>query len=169
MKPSYSTSVIIGAITGLVVALALFLFVASLGAVSALNPAVATGSVEPVFSISASALWWMAIIIGLAGGAILASATRGVAVVIDPDSSPAQMFVIAPLGALIGAVIAMVVFPLGVTMLGMIAEGTATVTVTQMMILVVIAGVVGGGSIVWISYVLARPPVHTDDPDLLPA
>lgn len=169
MKPSYGTSLIIGAVTGLIVAIALFLFIASLGAVSALRPAIETDSATPVFSISASALWSMTLISGLVGGALLATITKGIARVIDPASSSVSLLVIAPLGAVVGAVIGMVVFPLGVTVLGTIAEGTATISVVGMTILTCISGLVGGATIVWLSYLLARPPVYEDDPALLHA
>ncbi|MCL1595406.1 MAG: hypothetical protein M3132_13735 [Actinomycetia bacterium] len=167
MKANYGASMVIGAIAGLVGALAIFLFVAGMGGVSSLDPAFDTGSVEPVFSISASALWSMTLLAGIAVGTILAIATKAVARVIDPDAAANSLWIIAPVGATVGAVIGIVVFPLGVTVVGTIAEGTATVTVTDMVGMVALAGLLGGASVVWLSYVLSRPPVLEPDPELL--
>jgi hypothetical protein len=169
MKPSYGTSLIIGAVAGLFIALAMFLFVASLGAVSSLQPAIETDSVEPVFSMPASTLWWMTIIVGGVSGALLGGVTRAIAAVLDPDASAAPMWLIASLGATVGAVIGVVVFPLGVTILGTISEGIATVTVTQMIVLLTVAGALGGAIVVWQSYLLSRPPIHVEDTELLAA
>jgi hypothetical protein len=167
MKPSYGTSLIVGAVVGLFISLAMFLFIASLGAISSLQPAIETDSVEPVFSIPASTLWWMTIIVGVVAGALLGGVTKAVAAVLDPEASSAPSWLIAPLGATVGAVIGVVVFPLGVTILGTISEGIATVTVTQMVVLLSIAGLLGGAIVVWQSYLLARPPAHAEDTELL--
>ncbi len=166
MKPSYGTSLVVGALAGLFIALAMFLFLASLGAVSSLQPAIETNSVEPVFSIPASSLWWFTIITGIVGGTLLSAITAAVAGVIDPDASPAPLWLNLPLGAIVGAVIGVVVFPLGVTVIGTTAEGIATVTVTGMIVLLATAGVLGGAIVAWQSYLLARPPVHGEDPEL---
>ncbi len=167
MKPSYATSLIVGAVAGLFLAVAMFLFLASLGAVSSLQPAIETNSVEPVFSMPASTLWWMTILVGGFSGALLGVITKAVSSIIDPDASPAPVWFIAPLGAMVGAVIGVVVFPLGVTVIGTLTEGVATVTVTQMVVLLATAGFLGGAIVVWQSYLLARPPVHEGDPELL--
>lgn len=167
MKPSYGTSLIIGAVAGLFLAVAMFLFIASLGAVSSLQPAIETDSVEPVFSMPASTLWWMTVIVGAISGALLGGITKAVSAVIDPDAIPAPLWLIAPLGAMVGSVIGVVVFPLGVTVVGTLTEGIATVTVTQMVALLSAAGFLGGAIVVWQSYLLARPPVHEGDPELL--
>ncbi len=169
MKPSYGASMVIGAVTGLVGAIAIFLFIAGMGGVSSLDPAIDTGSVEPVFSISASALWSMTMLAGIAVGTVLSIATKAIARVIDPEANANSLWIIAPVGATVGAVIGMVVFPLGVAVIGTIAEGTATVTVTEMVAMVAISGILGGASVVWLSYVLSRPPILEPDPDLLAA
>ena len=157
----------IGAAAGLFLALAMFLFIASLGAVPSLNPIIETNSVEPTFSMPASTLWWMTIIAGVVAGALLGSATRAVSAVIDPDAISAPLWLIAPLGSIVGAVIGVVVLPLGVTLAGTISEGFATVTVTQMVALLATAGIIGGAIVVWQSYLLARPPMHGEDTELL--
>jgi hypothetical protein len=169
MKPSYSTSAMVGAVTGLVVAIAILLFVASLGAVSYLNPSFDTGSVDPVFSIPASALWSMTAISGLGGGAVLAAATYGIARVLDPDARPVPSVVVIVVGAIIGATVAITVMLLGAGVLGTVAEGVATITVVQMVVFTAVIGLTGGASVVWLSYILARPPVYETDPELLAA
>jgi len=169
MKPSYMMSLVVGAVAGLIGATAAFLFVAAMGGVPSLNPAIDTGSVEPVFSIAASTLWSMAIITGAGIGIVLAIITKAVARVIDPDAAANSLLIIAPLGAVVGAVVGIIVFPLGSAIVGTIAEGTVTVTVTDMIIMVAIAGTLGGAGVVWLSYILSRPPEQNPDPDLLAA
>lgn len=169
MKPSYSTSFLVGAVTGLVVAIAILLFVASLGGVSYLNPSIETGSVDPVFSIPASALWIMTLVAGFAGGAVLSAITFGIARVIDPDSTPVSSVVVVLTGATVGATVAIVVMLLGAGILGTVADGIATVTVVQMVAFTAVIGLAGGATVTWLSYILARPPVYEPDPDLLAA
>ncbi len=162
-------SVIIGAVVGLVGAIVAFLLIAALGGVPSLNPAIDTGSVEPVFSIAASTLWSLTIIAGAGTGIVLAVVTKAVARVIDPEAAANSLLIIAPLGAVVGAVVGIVVFPLGSGIVGTIAEGTVTITVTDMIVMVAIAGTLGGAAVVWQSYILSRPPEHKLDPDLLAA
>jgi hypothetical protein len=169
MKPSYSTSVLVGAVAGLVVAIATLLFVGSLGGVSYLNPSIETGSVDPVFSIPASALWMMTLIAGFGGGAILSAITFGIARVIDPEATPVSSAIVVLVGATVGATVAISVMLLGAGILGTVAEGIATVTVVQMVIFTAVIGLTGGATVTWLSYILARPPVHETDPDLLAA
>ena len=169
MKPSYSTSVVVGAVAGLVVAIAILLFVGSLGGVSNLNPTIDTGSVDPVFSIPASSLWTMTVLAGLGGGAVLAGITYGVARVIDPDAHSVSSVVVILVGATVGATAAISVMLLGAGILGTVAGGVATVTVVQMVIFTAVIGLSGGATVTWLSYVLARPPKYQTDPDLLAA
>ena len=154
---------------GLIAAVATFLFIAALGGVSALDPAIDTGSLEPVFSIPASTLWSMTALAGAAVGTVLAIVTKAIARVIDPDAGSNSLWIIAPLGAVVGAVAGLVVLALGAGVVGTIAEGTVTVTVTDLVTLVSVAGFVGGAAIVWQSYILSRPPEQKLDPELLAA
>ena len=169
MKPSYSTSFLVGAVAGLVVAISILLFVGSLGGVSFLNPSIETGSVDPVFSIPASALWMLTLIAGFAGGAVVSGVTFGIARVIDPDATPVSSVIVILTGATVGATVAIVVMLLGAGILGTVADGVATVTVVQMVIFTAVIGLSGGATVAWLSYVLARPPVYETDPDLLAA
>jgi hypothetical protein len=169
MKPSYSTSFLVGAVAGLVVAVSILLFVGSLGGVSFLNPSIETGSVDPVFSIPASALWIMTLIASFAGGAVVSGVTFGIARVIDPDATPVSSVIVILTGATVGATVAIVVMLLGAGILGTVADGVATVTVVQMVIFTAVIGLSGGATVAWLSYVLARPPVYETDPDLLAA
>jgi hypothetical protein len=162
-------SFLIGAVTGLVVSIAILLFVGSLGGISYLNPSIDTGSVDPVFSVPASALWMMTTLAGFAGGAVLSAITFGVARVLDPDSTPVSSVVVVLTGATVGATVAIAVMLLGAGILGTVADGFATVTVAQMIIFTATIGLSAGATVVWISYVLARPPRYEKDPDLLPA
>ena len=167
MKPSYSTSVLIGAVAGLIVAIAILLFVGSLGGISYLNPSLETGSVDPVFSVPASALWMMTLMAGFAGGTVLSAITIGVARVIDPDANPVSAVIVVLVGATVGATVAISVMLLGAGVLGTVADGIATVTVVQMVILTAVIGLSGGASVTWLSYALTRPPVYETDPELL--
>jgi len=167
MKPSYGTSVVVGAVTGLVIAIAILLFVASLGGISYLNPSFETGSVDPVFSIPASALWTMTVIAGLGGGVVLSAITYGIARVLDPDATPVPAAIVILVGAIVGATVAISVMLLGAGILGTVSEGFATVTVVQMVIFTAVIGLAGGATVTWLSYVLARPPAHETDPELL--
>jgi len=167
MKPSYSTSFLVGAVAGLIVAIAILLFVASLGGVSYLNPSIETGSVDPVFSIPASTLWMMTLIAGFIGGAVLSAVTFGIARVLDPEAIPVSSVIVVLVGATVGATVAFAVMLLGAGILGTVADGFATVTVVQMVMLTAVIGLAGGATVTWLSYILTRPPVYETDPDLL--
>ncbi|MEN8238691.1 MAG: hypothetical protein ABFR53_05765 [Actinomycetota bacterium] len=169
MKPSYSTSFVVGAVVGLVVAIAILLFVGSLGGVSYLNPSIETGSVDPVFSIPASALWMMTLIAGFGGGAVLSAITFGIARVIDPDATPVPSVIVILVGAVVGATVAISVMLLGAGVLGTVADGIATVTVVEMVVFTAVIGLAGGATVTWLSYLLARPVAHETDPELLAA
>jgi hypothetical protein len=169
MKPSYTSAFGIGAFVGAVLGLAAFLFAASTGGIPKMTVVGSLPSIEPAFSVPASAFWIVAIVVGAVLGLLLAIGTRAIAQVIDPDSSGAPWWAIAGLGAVVGGVIAFAVFPLGITLLGSVQDGLATVTVMELMALTLLAGISGGATITWQSYILARPPVPEEDPELLPA
>lgn len=156
-----------GALVGLVVALCSALFVGATGGVTKLDVIGEGASIEPVFSIPASAFWMVAIITGVVCGLVVAIATRAIAIVIDPDTTGASSWVIASLGAVVGGVVAFSVFPLGVTLLGSVQDGLATVSVADFVLLSAVAGITGGAIIVWQSYIMARPPQAQQDPELL--
>ncbi len=163
MKPSYLTALIIGAVTGLVLALSLTLYVAATGAIPSVDAVVDGSRVVPVIAPPASALWIIVVLASGVGGLIAATATKAVARAIDPDARSASLAIIAPLGFVVGAVIGMAVFPLGTLVLGTIEQGTVTLSVVQLVSLASITGLVAGGLIVWFSYILARPPQTEDD------
>jgi len=167
MKPSYATALVIGAVSGLVLGLSLMLYAASTGGVPSVNALVQGDSVVPVFAVPASALWVVVILTGAFGGLIAAIATKAVARAIDPDAASASLVVIAPLGAVIAAIISMTVFPLGSVVFGSIDEGIVTLGVVAMVGLAGATGAVAGGFIVWLSYILARPPSTETDTSLL--
>lgn len=166
MKPSYTTALIVGAVTGLVLALALMLFVGATGGVPSMGAIVEGDQVVPVFAPPASAMWLTVLVAGAIGGLVASIATKAVSRVIDPDSESASLGVIAPLGLVIAPVIAMAVFPLGIVTLGDIADGRASIGVVRMVLLSGLVGLVAGGIIVWLSYILARPPVTAEDDSL---
>lgn len=169
MKPSYSTALVIGAITGVVISLSLLVFFAASGAVPSLTAVLDGSDVVPTLSAPASATWIMVIFAGLVGGLIVSTVTYAVGKVLAPEASSAPLIVVAPLGAVIGAVIGMVVFPLGITVAGSISEGNANIGVADLAVLTAIAGLVGGGAVAWLSYILVRPSTPADDPELLAA
>lgn len=166
MKPSYLTALLVGAVTGLVLALSLTLYVAATGAIPTVDAVVEGSNVVPVFAPPASALWIMVILTAGVGGVIAAVATKAVARAIDPDAPSASLAIIAPLGFVVGAVIGMAVFPLGALVLGSIEQGTVTLSVVQLISLASITGLVAGGLIVWFSYILARPPQIDEDEEI---
>jgi hypothetical protein len=169
MKPSYSTALVIGAITGVVVALSLLVFFAASGAVPSLTAVPDGSDVVPTLTAPASATWIIVILAGAGGGLVVSIATFAVGRVLDPEASSAPLAVVAPLGAIVGAVIGMVVFPLGITVAGSISEGNANIGVADLTVLTAITGLVGGGAIAWLSYILVRPSSPADDPELLAA
>lgn len=160
-------SLVIGAVTGVVIALALFTFVAASGAVRTLMTELDGADVVPTFAPSASATWIMVILAGLAGGALIATVTRTASRVIDPGTPSAPGAIIVSLGAVIGATIAMVVYPLGITVLGSITEGNAVIGVADFVVLTAVAGLIAGAGVAWFSYILARPSAPAEDPELL--
>lgn len=166
MKPSYLTALVVGSLTGGFLAIALMLYAGATGGVPSVD-AVPDGSLfVPVFSPPASSLWSMVILLGAFGGFVVATGTRAVARIIDPDAPSVSAALIATLGTLTAPIIGMTVFPLGVIVLGSIEEGTVTIGVIEMSILTGIAGLVAGGLIAWLSYVLARPPADEADTSL---
>jgi len=163
MKPSYITALIVGALTGLVLALSLLLYVGATGGVPSINAVVEGTRVVPVFAAPASALWITVVVASAFGGLIAATTTRAVTRAIAPAAASASLAVMAPLGVVVAVVIGMAVFPLGSVVLGTIEEGTVTVSVVEMVSLAGIAGLVAGGLVVWLSYILARPPAVAED------
>jgi len=169
MKPSYLTATVVSAVSGLILALSLFTFVAAAGAIPTLEATVEGSRIVPTFTPSASATWIMVILSGLIGGAVIAIITRSIARVVDPEGSRSSLALVVPVGAAVGALVSMVVIPLGVTVLGAITEGQAVIGVADMVMLVAVTGLVAGGSVGWLIHVLVRPPVHEEDSELLAA
>lgn len=166
MKPSYTTALVIGTVSGLILGLSLMLYAASTGGVPSVNAIVQGDAVVPVFAVPASALWVVVILTSAVGGLVASIGTKAVSRAIDPDTVSASLTVIAPLGALVAAIISMAVFPLGSVILGSIDDGIVTLGVVAMVGLAGLAGAVAGGFVVWLSYILARPPSHETDTSL---
>ncbi len=169
MKPNYTAALVIGGVSGLVVALALFTFFAASGAVPSLTVEVDGSDVVPTFSAAASATWMVVILSSIVGGTVIAILTRVVARVIEPGGRSMSLGVIASVGAVVAPLVAMVVFPLGITVLGSISDGHAIIGVADLVILTAIVGLLAGASVAWISYILARPSTPAEDPELLTA
>lgn len=167
MKPSYSSAFGVGAIVGLVFGAVTMLFVGATGGLPKLGIEGEGEAVTTVFAVPASALWIVTILVAAIAGVILAVVTRAIARAIDPEAASITLWIIAPVGAIVGGVVAFAVFPLGVSLLGSLADGVATVSVAGMVALALITGVSGGSIIVWSSYVMARPPQPVEDPELL--
>ncbi len=167
MKPSYGSAFAVGAIAGLILAMAFALFAGATGGVPKLDTTGQGSSLEAAFAVPASAMWIVTLVLGAVGGAILAIVTVAVAKVIDPEAAGAPMLIVAPLGAVVGAVIAFAVLPLGVTVVGSVQDGIATASVAALTGLVAAVGLVGGAGVVWLSYILTRPPQAHPDPELL--
>lgn len=168
MKPNYFAALVVGAVTGLVLALTLVLYVGATGGVPSVNAIIDGTRVIPVFAPPASALWIMVILTSAFAGFVSAVSTKAVASVIDPEAQSASLAVIAPLGILIAPVIGMAIFPLGVIVLGSIDEGAATLGVVDLVVLAGFTGFTVGGLVVWFSYILARPPAAKTDTSLHP-
>ncbi|MGI9665807.1 MAG: hypothetical protein ACR2N2_01730 [Acidimicrobiia bacterium] len=169
MKPSHGSAFGIGALVGLVLSTCAMLYFGASGGVPKLDVAGEGASIEPIFAVPASAMWTTTIVGGAICGLILAIATKAIARVIDPETSGASLWIIAPAGAIVGGVVAFAVFPLGVSLLGELKDGTAAVAVSDLVLLASLAGLAGGAIVTWQSYILARPPVHADDEELLQA
>jgi len=169
MKPSYTTSLVIGSVLGLVMGVVLATYIAATGGVPSLIVELEGADVVPTIAPAASAMWITVIIAGLIGGWILAVGTKAIASVIEPEGDTVSVTLIGTIGAVVGATVAVVVMPLGITILGSVTDGLAIIGVADLIILAAITGVVAGGSVVWLSYVLARQPQHVEDTDLLAA
>jgi len=169
MKPSYAQATILGAVVGLVLALGALLFVGATGGVPKLGVTGEGAGVEPAFIVPASAFWMVAILAGAVIGLILSIGTRAIVRVLDPDSPSTTLWIVAPTGAIVGGVLALAVYPLGVSMFGSLADGNASISVVGMTMLTAILGIVGGAVIVWQSYVMSRPQQAQPDPELLAA
>lgn len=169
MKPSYTVSFFIGAVAGLVMAVALVTYITATGGIPALTVELEGANVVPTIAPAASAMWITVIIAGLIGGFVLAATTKAIAGVIDPGATTASVTLIATIGAIVGATVAVVIMPLGITVLGSVTDGRAIIGVADLIVLSALAGLVAGGSVVWLSYVLARQPQHVEDPELLAA
>jgi hypothetical protein len=167
MKPSYGTSVGLGAVAGLVLAECALLFVGATGGVPKLDVIGSGSDIEPVFSVPASALWMVLIVASLACGILLAVTTWAIARTIEPDAHGANCAIIGATGAVVAVAVSFAVFPLGVTVLGSLTDGVATLSVADMAAMCAIVGVAGGAAIVWLSYILTRPPQPAEDPELL--
>jgi nitrate reductase NapE component len=163
MKPSYSTALLVGAVTGIVLAVALTLYVGSTGGIPSVDAVVEGSRIVPVFAPPASSLWIMVILTCAIGGFVAATTTRAVARVVAPDVNATSLVVIATLGIVIAPVVGMAVFPLGAIVLGSISEGIVTLSVIQLVALALITGFAAGGFVVWLSYILARPPTPAED------
>jgi hypothetical protein len=169
MKPSYTSAFGVGAVVGLILAAAGTLFAGATGGVPKLGVTGEGSVLEPVFNVPASALWLVTIVVSAVLGLLLAVATRAIARVLDPEAPSVTLWLIAPLGAIVGGVVAFAVFPLGVSGFGTLQDGVASVSIAEMMLLSAIVGVSAGAVITWQSYIMARPPTTEDDPELLPA
>jgi hypothetical protein len=163
MKPSYSVALVVGALTGLVLALSLTLYVGATGGVPAVNAVIDGSRVIPVFAPPASSLWIIVIATSAIGGFVQATATRSIARVIDPDAVTAPLWIIASLGIIIAPVVAMAIFPLGAVALGSLDGGVVTLSVVQIVALASTTGLVAGGAVVWLSYILTRHPESEGD------
>jgi hypothetical protein len=169
MKPSYTTSLFIGAIAGLMMGVVFATYATATGGVGSLTAEIVGADVVPTIAPAASAMWITVIIAGLIGGFILAVATKAIASVIEPDAATASVTVIGAVGAVVGATVAVVVVPLGITVLGSITNGLAVIGVADLFVLAAVTGLVAGACVVWLSYVLARKPQEAQDPDLMAA
>ena len=164
MKPSYTAALVVGAMTGLVLALALMLYVGATGGIPSVNAVLDGSRVVPVFAPSASSLWIVLILTSSVGGLIAATVTRTVALLIEPDSAAAPLWIVASLGIIIAPIVAMAIFPLGVMALGSLDGGVVTLSVVQITALAAITGLFAGSAIVWLSYILTRHPEAEEDP-----
>jgi hypothetical protein len=166
MKPSYLTATAVGAVSGVVIALSIFAFVGATGAIPSLTAEVQGSQVVPTFEPSASATWQLVVLSGLVGGMLIAIITRAVGRVLDPDAK-SSLAVVVPLGAFLGAVGSMAVIPLGVSVLGSVDGGLVIIGVADFVLLAALAGLVAGGIVAWLTYVIVRPPAYKEDTELL--
>ncbi len=163
MKPSYTTALVVGAVTGIVLAVSLTLYVGATGGIPSVDAVVDGTRIVPVFAPPASSLWIMVILMSALGGFVAAATTTAIARVIDPDAKAASLAIIGTLGVIVAPVIGMTVFPIGAITLGSITDGIVTLSVIQTVALALIVGFVAGGIVVWLSYILARPPMVDED------
>lgn len=169
MRPNYGAAFGVGAIAGLVTAVTATVLAGATGGVPKLSVTGQGASIEPVFAIPASALWIVVFVTAALAGVVLAIITLAVARVLDPEANSVSAWIITPIAGLVGGLLALAVFPLGVTAFGSVQDGTATVSISEMLLLASVVGIAAGAVICWQSYVMARPPQAVEDPELLSA
>jgi hypothetical protein len=145
MKPSYATALVVGAVTGIVLAVTLTLYVGATGGIPSVDAVVDGSRIVPVFAPPASSLWIMVILTSALGGFVAAATTTAIARVIDPDAKATSLAIIGTLGVVIAPVIGMAVFPIGAIALGSITDGIVTLSVIQIVALALIVGFVAPG------------------------
>lgn len=167
MKRSNGMALGIGASSGLILALALMLYASATGGIPSVGATLDSTGIVPVFTPAASALWIAVILAASFGGFVLAAATRAVTRVIDPEATSAAFALVAVVGMVVAPVVAMAAFPLGTIVFGSIDNGTVSLGVAEMVWLTAAVGILAGAMVVWLAYILARPPVEEADLGLL--
>lgn len=149
-----------GAVSGLVIA---FAFVAwfggwtSIETVDAVAGMVGTAGATPVFVTDADAMWLLTLFLGAVGGLILAGVSYAGGRALEPDAPAYRLGWVAPIGLILGSVMAYSVVRLGVTIGGDSTGSEVAVPVTTFVLVAALAGIAAGMVIAPIVAALARP------------
>jgi hypothetical protein len=142
----------LGALGGLVVALAFFVFFGSLTAIE-------TVTIDNVatFTATTSYMGLLTFILGAVGGVVLAAVAFVTGRARDPQGPRFAFGWLAIVGIVLGGSTAFAVVSLGVTVAGERVSGTVMMPVTAMVVAVAVAGVIGGAITTPVVDALARP------------
>lgn len=143
-----------GELAGALMALAM---VAILGSRAAMDGAIITPDERAEFVVSAGSLFLAVAIFGAIGGMLIAGTAYIFAHETEPDSPRFPLGYLLPVAAITGALFSYIPMRVGLGGWGDFIEGTITVSVYAMVIIVLIAGVVAGGITTAIVDALARP------------
>jgi len=150
-----------GAWLGAVVALGLYAWVAAataLESVVAVDPA--TGNAGAVrFVADATSLWLLVVVVAAIGGIVLTGVTYGIGRMLEPEARRFPLRYLVPAGTLLALALGYATVRLGVTIAAgnPTVDGTVSITVAAMTLVVLIAGAITGSVTVPVVDALARP------------
>ena len=120
------------------------------------------------FRVSTGAAYTAVIVFSALAGALVAAFTYAQRRTVEPDALRFPIRYIMPMAMVTAVVIAYATFRLGVEMFGDVEGGTITIGVAAMVIVVLSAGLFGGGVVTAVVDTLARPAFINVQRDELP-
>lgn len=149
-----------GAIAGVLIALgcvAWFGGYLGIETVDAVTMVPNTPVAEPQFVATANSLWLLLLLLGAAGGLVIAGISYGVGRILDPEAGAYPAAWLLLLGAVLGAVVTFSTVRLGITIWGDLEAEIMSVPVATFVLVAASAGLLSGAIIAPIVDALARP------------